>query len=166
MLAVAGVAPRTQAQPVVGESQACPEPPADQPVAFRGPVSLVLSTDTGRHVFSTEIAYEMPQRNRGMMFRPTLAEDQAMLFVANQTTGESFFMRNTCVSLDLVWVSETFRVVGVHANAVPFDETSIASPEPVRYVLEIPGGRAEEIGLKPGDVMLFGEPEASPPSGG
>lgn len=139
------------------ETPRCPSPPANDAVAFRGPIPITVSTGLGRYVFSTEVAYENAERARGMMFRESLEPDQGMLFVANADSVESFYMRNTCVSLDLVWVSADFRVVGVTADAVPFDESPILAPEPVRYVFEIPGGRAAEIGLQAGDVLMFGE---------
>ncbi len=134
----------------------CPSPPPGDVVAFRGPIAVTVRTERGEFEFSTEIAYSPAQRSRGMMFRETLSPDQAMLFVDDVDQEQSFFMRNTCVALDLVWVTGDLRVVGVHENAAPFDETSVLSPEPVRYVFEIPGGRAAEIGLKAGDVLVFG----------
>lgn len=157
LLALSGVGWGAVHAQLVDDAPACPAPPPNDPVVFRGPAPITVSTQTGRYVFSTEFAYDQSQRSRGMMYRPTMAEDEAMLFMRDDDAVESFYMRNTCVALDLVWLSKDFQVVGIHANAIPFDETSLSSGVPIRYVLEIAGGRAAEIGLQPGDVVMFGK---------
>lgn len=141
--------------PVEGAG-ACPAPPPGAAVLFPGPIDLTLVTDTGAHEFRAEVANSPLERARGMMFRPEMARDAAMLFVDETDQEQSFFMRNTCVSLDLVWIRADLTVAGVFENAEPFSEDRMLSPEPVLYVLEIPGGRAAEIGLKAGDALKFG----------
>ncbi len=144
----------------------CPPPPVPDPVSFGPPVLMTVTTDTGAHRFATELARTPAQKSRGMMFRPAVAADEAMLFIFDDDAPRSFFMRNTCASLDLVWVTKDLEVAGVSADATPYDESSIPSPEPVRFVWEIAGGRAAAIGLKPGDRLRFGPPSSPPSVGG
>ncbi len=150
-----GLSPPASAQRV------CPPPPSPDPVSFGPPVVMTVTTDRGDYAFATELARSGAQKSRGMMFRPTVAPDEAMLFVFDDDAPRSFFMRNTCAPLDLVWVTKDLEVAGVSADATPYDETSIPSPEPVRFVWEIAGGRAAAIGLKPGDRLRFGAPLAA-----
>jgi hypothetical protein len=74
-----------------------------------------------------------------------------MLFDFKETREVSFWMRNTFIPLDMVFIGADGTVESIHVNARPHDPTSIPSGAPVQYVLEIPGGRSAEIGLKPGD---------------
>ena len=84
------------------------------------------------------------------MRREHLASSAGMLFVYERPQMASFWMQNTLVPLDMVFVNDAGQVVKVHPNAVPGDETPIPSGEPVRYVLEINGGLAARIGIAPG----------------
>jgi uncharacterized protein len=100
------------------------------------------------------------QRNRGLMFRQSLASDAGMLFDFEEERPVAFWMQNTFIPLDMIFIASDGTVRKVHANAVPHDTTSIPSEYPVRFVLEIPGGRAAEIGLEPGDRLEHPRVEA------
>ena len=104
----------------------------------------------GQAQFRVEVADDPGERAQGLMRRESLASSAGMLFVYERTQMASFWMQNTLIPLDMVFVSEAGQVVKVHANAVPGDETPIPSGEPVRYVLEINGGLAARIGIAPG----------------
>ncbi len=114
---------------------------------------VVLRTGSGEHVFTVELAETPESRARGLMFRQSLDADRGMLFDFKQERDVSFWMQNTFIPLDMIFIAADGTVKKIHANARPLDQTSISSGEPVRFVLEIPGGRAAEIGLEPGDVM-------------
>lgn len=114
---------------------------------------LVLHTATGDHAFTVEIADTPAEEQRGLMFRQTLAPDAGMLFDYGTERKVAFWMQNTYVPLDMIFIGADGLVKTIHANARPMDPTSIPSRVPVRFVLEIPGGRAAEIGLKPGDRL-------------
>lgn len=112
---------------------------------------IVLHTDSGDHIFSVEIADTPALRQKGLMFRASLAPDAGMLFDFQETRPVSFWMRNTFIPLDMVFIAADGTVKNIHVNARPHDTTSIPSGAPVQFVLEIAGGRSLEIGLKAGD---------------
>ena len=114
---------------------------------------LVLHSATGDHVFHVEVVDTAETRAQGLMYRTELADDAGMLFDFKDERQVSFWMRNTFIPLDMVFVGADGVVKTIHANARPHDVTAIPSEAPVQFVLEIPGGRAAEIGLQPGDTM-------------
>jgi len=114
---------------------------------------LVLHTGTGDYSFNVEIVDTPESRAKGLMFRQELAEDSGMLFDFKEEREVSFWMRNTFIPLDMIFIDSAGVVKTIHVNARPQDPTSIPSEVPVQFVLEVPGGRSQEIGLKPGDTM-------------
>lgn len=115
---------------------------------------LVLKTADGDFTFEVELADTPKSRADGLMFRQELAPNKGMLFDFKEEREVSFWMRNTFIPLDMIFIGADGTVMNIHKNARPQDETSIPSGFPVRFVLEIPGGRSAEIGLKAGDKML------------
>lgn len=113
----------------------------------------ILHTSTGDYSFKIEIADDNEERARGLMFRTELAPDAGMLFDYGQEQLASFWMQNTVIPLDMIFIGADGVVKNIHVNARPLDTTSIPSGVPVRFVLEIPGGRSREIGLKVGDTL-------------
>lgn len=114
---------------------------------------LTLRTDTGAYEFSVEVVDTPESRAKGLMYVTELADDAGMLFDFKEERPVSFWMRNTFIPLDMIFVGTDGVVRNVHANARPHDPTGIPSDGPVQFVLEIPGGRAAEIGLQAGDTM-------------
>jgi uncharacterized membrane protein (UPF0127 family) len=114
---------------------------------------LDVVTRTGVHRFKVEVADTEPTRMRGLMFRTSMAADRGMLFDFKQVAGVSFWMRNTLIPLDMIFIAPDGRVVSIARNAIPRDETPIPSGGAVLGVLEVRGGRAAEIGAMPGDVI-------------
>ncbi len=114
---------------------------------------LVLHTAKGDFPFTVEIADDGKERAQGLMFRDTLAPDAGMLFDYFEEQETSFWMQNTLIPLDMIFIGADGTVKNIHVNARPMDTTSIPSEFPVRFVLEIPGGRSVEIGLRDGDKM-------------
>ena len=115
----------------------------------------VLHTAKGDFAFSLEIADTEAQREKGLMFRTSLAPDAGMLFDYHKEQQASFWMQNTLIPLDMVFIGADGIVKTIHVNARPMDTTPIPSEVPIRFVLEIAGGRAEEIGLKVGDKFEY-----------
>lgn len=109
--------------------------------------------DGGQAQFSVEIADDPAERAKGLMGRQELASGAGMLFIYESSHEVSFWMKNTPLALDMVFIDETGAVVRVQDNAIPFDETPIPSGASVLMVLEINGGLAARIGLKPGAEM-------------
>ena len=114
---------------------------------------LVLHTAKGDFTFTVEIADDNAERAKGLMFRDHLAADAGMLFDYGEEQFTSFWMQNTLIPLDMIFIGADGTVKNIHVNAKPMDTTSIPSGVPVRFVLEIPGGRSKQIGLAVGDRM-------------
>jgi uncharacterized membrane protein (UPF0127 family) len=114
---------------------------------------LVLHTAKGDFTFNIEIADDGAERAKGLMFRTELAPDAGMLFDYHEEQETSFWMQNTVIPLDMIFIGADGVVKNIHVNAKPLDTTGIPSGVPVQFVLEIPGGRSKEIGLAIGDKM-------------
>lgn len=102
--------------------------------------------------FRVELADEPDERMQGLMFRVRLEREAGMLFLQDRIAPASFWMRNTYVPLDILFLDEAGRIVRIAAHTTPLSEKDIPSGEPVRGALEINAGLAEELGLAPGMV--------------
>jgi len=122
--------------------------------------SLVVVVAGGREIkFDVELALTEIERARGLMFRKQLGPYEGMLFDFQREAPVSFWMKNTLIPLDMIFIAADGTVRHVHANAVPLSTESIPSQFPVRGVLEINGGSARLLGIKPGDRIrheIFG----------
>jgi uncharacterized protein len=114
---------------------------------------LSIVTASGTHDFWVEIADDEAERERGLMFRPPLEADRGMLFEFESSQEQSFWMRNTPSSLDIVYIDPTGSIVSIAHNATPYSETPIPSNGAANGVLEVRAGRMDEIGAKPGDKV-------------
>lgn len=112
---------------------------------------LVLHTSTGDYPFTVEVVDTPETRQLGLMFRTSLAPNAGMLFDFQKEEPTAFWMENTLIPLDMIFIGADGIVKTIHVNARPRDRTSIPSVYPVQFVLEVPGGRTQEIGLKVGD---------------
>ncbi|MFN3559276.1 MAG: DUF192 domain-containing protein [Brevundimonas sp.] len=112
---------------------------------------LTITTASGAHKFMVEIADDEPERQRGLMERPPLADDRGMLFEFPDVAERGFWMRNTPSSLDILYIDPHGRIVSIVKNAAPNNDTVLPSNGPAMGVLELRGGRSDEIGAKPGD---------------
>ena len=100
--------------------------------------------------FRVEIADDESERARGLMYRENLPAAAGMLFVYDRAQPVSFWMKNTLIPLDMLFIGPDGRVRKVQENAVPRDETPIPGGADIRYVLEIGGGLAARLGIGPG----------------
>jgi uncharacterized protein len=108
-----------------------------------------------------ELADNDASRAKGMMFRTSMAPDAGMLFDFGQEQMASFWMRNTLIPLDMLFIKADGTILNIHQRAIPRDETGINSAGPVRAVLELNGGTVSRLGIKPGNKVLhaiFGNP--------
>lgn len=119
--------------------------------ACSGDNKLVVHSANGDHDFTVEIASTPDERAMGLMFREELGPNAGMLFDFQEEREVSFWMQNTLIPLDMIFIGTDGVIRKVHVNARPRDTTSIPSGEPVRFVLEIPGGRSVELGISVGD---------------
>jgi len=117
--------------------------------------SLVIETAAGeRHHFTVELALTSEQQARGLMHRESLAEDAGMLFVYPRDRMISMWMRNTLISLDMLFLDRRGRIVRIAERTTPLSEATISSGRPARAVLEVPAGTARRLGLATGDRVL------------
>jgi len=115
--------------------------------------SLEIITSTGRHAFQVEIADNDATRERGLMDRRFMAADHGMLFEFDREAPVSFWMKNTYIPLDMIFIAPSGVVTHIAANAEPLSERVIPSGSPCIAVLELNGGMAASIGLKAGDKV-------------
>ena len=117
--------------------------------------ALTLATSTGEHKFNVEIATTRDQHSRGLMFRRSMDPHQGMLFIYSETQYVSMWMRNTYIPLDMVFIRADGKVHRVEASTEPLSERIIESGDKVRAVLEVIGGTAARLNLKPGDMVRY-----------
>ena len=116
---------------------------------------LAVVTDKGRFRFHVEDADTPNRQETGLMCRSHLAADRGMLFDFHKPTDDvAFWMHNTLIPLDIVFIRPDGTVLSIARNARPLDETPLPAGGVIRGVLEIAGGRAAEIGLAPGDKVV------------
>ena len=117
--------------------------------------SLVIETQGGqRHPFRIELALTPAQQAQGLMWRERMDDDAGMLFINPVERMASFWMMNTLIPLDMVFVDRTGRIVHIHENAIPHDTTPIPSRFPELGILEVNGGLTRRLGLRPGDRVV------------
>jgi uncharacterized protein len=120
---------------------------------------VVIDAGSGPAAFTVEIAADEASQQRGLMFRTELAPDAGMLFDFHKPSPRSFWMKNTLISLDMIFIRADGTIANVATNTIPYSEDPILSSEPVLAVLEIKGGRAAELGIEPGQTVhakIFG----------
>jgi uncharacterized membrane protein (UPF0127 family) len=115
---------------------------------------LTIQTADGKtHPFTAELATTDGQRQQGLMYRKTMAPTNGMLFDFGKDRDVTMWMRNTLIPLDMLFISKEGKIQHIHPNAVPHSESIISSNGAVRYVLELNGGAAKNMGIKRGDVV-------------
>lgn len=114
------------------------------------PDVLEVRGPAGTQRFSIEVADDEAERNQGLMFREKMPLSAGMLFVYEQPKHAYFWMKNTLIPLDMIFADATGRVMQVHPDAVPLDETAIDGGEGVALVLEINAGLAKRMGIAAG----------------
>lgn len=118
-------------------------------------VPLEIRTTTATHKFSIEVARSEEEQSRGLMFRESLAGDSGMIFPASPPQIKSFWMKNTVIPLDMIFIRADGSIARIAAETVPYSLTPVDSGEPVSAVLEIAGGRAAALGIAEGDHVIW-----------
>jgi uncharacterized membrane protein (UPF0127 family) len=117
---------------------------------------LVIETAAGgEHRFDVELALTPDQRAQGLMYRRGLAEDAGMLFLYRRSGFVSMWMRNTLIPLDMIFIAADGRIAYVAERTVPHSLASISAGEAVKAVLELNGGTAARLAIRPGDRVLY-----------
>jgi len=121
------------------------------PAKAAGQDTIEIVTRTGVHAFSVELATNAAERAVGLMYRKQLPEGHGMLFDFHEDQPVQFWMHNTYISLDMIFIAGDGRVVHVAENAKPMSDDLIPSGRPARAVLEVIAGTARKFGIAPGD---------------
>lgn len=111
----------------------------------------VTTASGGRFAFKVEVAVTEAEQARGLMYRERLADDAGMLFPYATPRPTAFWMRNTLIPLDMIFIDGYGRISKIHPMATPGSEATISSDGPVLAVLEIRGGLAARLGIRVGD---------------
>lgn len=120
------------------------------------PSHLTIETGDGRKLpFSVELAQSPEELSRGLMNRNSLAADSGMLFNFGGDKPVAMWMKNTLIPLDMIFITHDGKVAGIAQRTVPMSEAIIASPGPVRAVLEVNGGTAERLHIAAGDHISY-----------
>jgi uncharacterized membrane protein (UPF0127 family) len=112
---------------------------------------LEIASKSGVHVFAVELASTPQEQATGLMFRRELPEGRGMLFDFHRDQPTSFWMKNTYIPLDMIFIRGDGRILRIAENTVPLSENLIPSGGSVRAVLEVIGGTARKLGIAPGD---------------
>lgn len=116
---------------------------------------VIFVTQTGEVPVEVEVAATNDARRAGLMFRKSLAPGKGMIFLMDTERVQAFWMHNTLIALDMIFVDHDKRVVGIVAQAEPQTDVRRSVEEPSLYVIEVPGGWAARAGIATGDVVRF-----------
>jgi len=164
-LGVAPVALMAASCSPAGSAEQSPVPPSQQVEAGKHPVSglsiipVVVENGDRRHIFKAELAASPQAQAKGLMFRTELGDDEGMLFPSELPTPRSFWMKNTPLSLDIIFIGTDGRISNIAANTVPYSLDSVLSEGATIAVLELRGGRSAELGIAAGDRVSWEIPE-------
>jgi len=137
--------------PAVAESST----PARHPVSGLEVIDLVVESGDRRIAFKVELAASPEAQAKGLMFRTELGDNEGMIFPSPAPEVRSFWMKNTPLSLDIIFIGPDGRIANVAANTVPYSLDSVRSSGLASAVLELRAGRAAELGIGPGDKVSW-----------
>ena len=157
LAALVACSPQTQAESPNDQSITITETKAPDvhPVSGLAVIPLTVQTDDEKIGFRVEVADTPQAQARGLMFRTELGANEGMIFPYNPPGVQSFWMKNTPSSLDIIYVGPDERIINIHENTEPLSEESLPSAGPASLVLEIRGGRSAELGIEPGDRVTW-----------
>ena len=121
----------------------------------QGEVTFTKGDDKPIVSIDIEIADDDAKREVGMMGRPVMEERQGMLFVFDEEFLASFWMRNTILSLDMIFINKQGKIVTIHKNTKPFSDDSYSATAMTLFVLEVNAGFTDKYGIKEGDMVSW-----------
>ncbi|MEP3225047.1 MAG: DUF192 domain-containing protein [Parasphingorhabdus sp.] len=120
-------------------------------------IPLTIQSKDKTHNFTVELAATQEEQAQGLMFRTELAPDMGMIFPFDRERMGSFWMKNTVIPLDIIFIRKDGSIESIAANTVPYSLDPVQSGEPVAAVLELAGGRAAQLAIEPGDKVNWNE---------
>jgi uncharacterized membrane protein (UPF0127 family) len=141
-----------------GVGACTPRNPAQGPLAERSAagleqVPLTIRSGSKLHRFTVEVARTGEEQATGLMNRQSLAPDRGMIFPYDPPQQAAFWMKNTLIPLDMIFIRPDGSIARIAADTVPLSLDPVPAGEPVAAVLEIAGGRSAELGIRPGDTV-------------
>jgi len=127
--------------------------PAQALESFQKSSLTIESASGGKFRFDIELAETMAQQAQGLMYREAMPADAGMLFIYDSVRPASFWMKNTLIPLDMLFIGPDGRIVNIHERAVPQSLDSVNSAGPVKAILELNGGMSARLGIRPGDLV-------------
>lgn len=126
-------------------------------IKFTKEGQLTLSNASGKDIVTLDVEFAETdyERETGLMYRTSMKDNQAMLFIFSAEFPRNFYMKNTLIPLDIIYLDATKKIVSFQENAKPMDETGLPSEIPAMYVLEVNAGLAEKWSLEIGDAITF-----------
>lgn len=118
-------------------------------------VALTIVSGAKTHRFTVEVARTAAEQSYGMMNRTQLAPDRGMIFPYDPPQAVAFWMKDTLIPLDIIFIAPGGTILNIAKNTVPLSLDEVPSAGPVEAVLELAGGRSAELGLKPGDRVIW-----------
>jgi uncharacterized protein len=128
---------------------------ADQVAPAASTIPLRIRSGNAAHLFKVELARTPAQQERGLMYRTSLAPDAGMLFLFDPPERAAFWMKNTYIPLDMLFIRTDGTIARIAANTVPLSLEPVDAGEPIGSVLEIAGGRAASLGIRQGDHVSW-----------
>ena len=126
-------------------------PALAQRVTFPKDTLTVETASGAKHRFNIEVATSPQQISQGLMFRRQMATDAGMLFIFERPDPATFWMKNTFIPLDMIFIGVDGRILNIAERTIPQTETPVPASGPTRAVLEVNGGTTSRLGIKPGD---------------
>lgn len=118
---------------------------------------LTFNDEKGNFItnIDIEIADTPEKRETGLMFRDKMEQNQGMLFIFSTEEKQAFWMHNTVLPLDIIYVNSKMEIVHIAKNAKPYDDSSLPSVKPAQYVVEVNAGYCDKTGIKEGDKIVW-----------
>lgn len=136
-------------------AQACEHPPQPK---LRTTTLAIQGGDGRAHRFTVEMALTGEQQSCGLMLRQRMGQDEGMIFVNDPPRPVAFWMKNTVLPLDMVFIGADGRIAQIAENTVPFSTDTVESRHMIAVVLEVLAGTARRLGLRPGDRVTIDQP--------
>ena len=129
----------------------------DNGLKFRKDGELTFQNKNGEFISSIdlEFAETAKERAQGLMYRTELGENQGMLFIFPAEEIQSFWMHNTVLPLDMIFVNSNLEIVTIRKNTKPYDDSSYPSTKPAQYVIEVNAGYTDKFNINVGDKVVF-----------
>jgi len=141
--------------PVAASNAATSSAAHVHPISGLAVIPLTIATAKGPHTFQVEVAATGLQQEHGLMFRTKMGADEGMIFPSDPPKRTAFWMKNTVIGLDIIYIGTDHKVLNIAANAVPYDERPLPSAGEVSGVLELNAGRAAQLGIGQGDKVTW-----------